>query len=411
MLKILPTLLFSFFFFNINAQLTPEVTSWIINTTGETGYDGNETNVQQVQYSDDNVYVSCTCIPGYDIGPWVGNPNIPSNQNFVYKITRHPEMNTGTFIETPMGHTGVWSNGVSIFNAKDGMSFENEGIWNQNAVVVEGISFDECLGHPAPNGEYHHHLNPTCLYDDEDNLNHAPIIGFAFDGFPVYGAYAFANADGTGGIKRMVSSYQLRSIPDRTTLPDETILSAGEYGPDISVAYPLGYYLEDFEYVAGLGDLDEHNGRFCITPDYPDGIYAYFITLDENGDAAYPYTMGPEYYGNVPAGNTGPGSGHNTITESVETYVSIGNINEQQIEIKVFPNPVSDYLYVFIEPVYQNNLKGSLTDISGRIIQSKENMQPGNTYTFDISDVSEGLYFLKLQNDTADGLAKITVIK
>jgi hypothetical protein len=52
-------------------------------------------NVQLVQYSDDNVYVSSTCIPGYDIGPWNGNPNTPANQNFVFKITRHPLQNTG----------------------------------------------------------------------------------------------------------------------------------------------------------------------------------------------------------------------------------------------------------------------------------------------------------------------------
>ena len=52
-----------------HAQLTPEITSWIVNTRGETGYNGILTNVQQVQYSDSNVYVSCTCIPGYDIGP------------------------------------------------------------------------------------------------------------------------------------------------------------------------------------------------------------------------------------------------------------------------------------------------------------------------------------------------------
>src|SRR5688572_4118607 len=101
------------------AQLTPEITSWIINTTGATGYGGHETNVQQVQYSTNNVYISCTCIPGYDIGPWNGNPNTPANQNFVYKITRSPQVNNGTPTNTPLGHIGVWTNGVSMFNARD----------------------------------------------------------------------------------------------------------------------------------------------------------------------------------------------------------------------------------------------------------------------------------------------------
>src|SRR5258705_11766112 len=138
MLKYSFTLLFIASLITSFAQLTPEVTSWIINTTGETGYDGIETNVQQVQYSDNNVYVTCTCIPGYDIGPWVGNPNIPANQNFLFRITRTPQQNTGNLVGTPLGHIGTWSNGVSIFNAKDAMSYNNQGIWNQNAIVVEG---------------------------------------------------------------------------------------------------------------------------------------------------------------------------------------------------------------------------------------------------------------------------------
>src|SRR6185295_5547492 len=110
-----------------HAQLTPEITSWVINTTGETGYNGIASNVQRVQYSDSNVYVSCTCIPGYDIGPWAGNPNTPANQNFTFKITRSPRANSGTKTATPLGHIGVWSNGVSVFNASDARSFNNAG--------------------------------------------------------------------------------------------------------------------------------------------------------------------------------------------------------------------------------------------------------------------------------------------
>lgn len=403
MTRFIFTLLFILSFQFISAQVGPEITSWIVNATGETGYDGIESNVQQVQYSDANVYVSCTCIPGYDIGPWVGNPNIPSNQNFVYKITRFPVENTGALIETPLGHIGVWSNGVSIFNAKDAMSFENEGIWNQNAILVEGSSFDDCLGHPAPNGEYHHHLNPTCLYDDENSTDHSPIIGYAFDGFPVYGAYGFANTDGTGGIARMKTSFRLRSISDRTTLADGTILPASQYGPAISVDYPLGYYIEDFEFVNGLGDLDEHNGRFCITPEYPEGIYAYFVTLDESGEAAFPYTLGETYYGTVPAGNTGPGSGHNTVTESVETYTSIGDINGNKIDLLIYPNPTTDFLNVYIEPGYQNNLSGAIYDATGKIIAEENNLQPGITYSFDLRKIPAGIYFLKLGNENLSG--------
>src|SRR5262249_23629219 len=137
-----------------NAQ-GPEVTSWVINTTGLTGYNNLPANVQQVQYSTGNVYVSCSCIPGYSIGPWQGNPNIPANKNFVFKITRTPVKNTGTLVAVGLGHVGVWSNGVSIDNAWDAQSYNNQGVWQRNALVYEGVSFDNCLGHPQQGGEYH----------------------------------------------------------------------------------------------------------------------------------------------------------------------------------------------------------------------------------------------------------------
>ncbi|MCB9183192.1 MAG: YHYH protein [Flavobacteriales bacterium] len=322
----------------------PVVTSWIINPGGETGYGGYETNVQAVHYTATDAYVSCTCIPGYDIGPWSQNPNLPANQDFCFRITRNPAPNTGTAISTPLGHIGVWRNGVSIFNAKDGMSYNNQGIWNRDAKVFEGVSFDQCLGHPAPNGEYHHHVSPACLYDQLDEIAHSDLIGFAFDGYPIYGAHGYLNADGSGGVARMRSSYQLRSIAQRTTLPDDTVLSAGQYGPAIGGQYPLGAFLEDYEYVAGSGDLDEHNGRICVTPDYPDGTYAYFVTLDEAYEPAFPYVLGPTYYGSVAQGNTGPMSGHNTIPGSAVLYDPLSTALHDAAPaapFSLYPNPAT----------------------------------------------------------------------
>ena len=338
-------LVYNFFLTPIYCIAQPEIVSWMQNITDETGYNNLPSNVQSVFYNNSNVYVSCSCIPGYDIGPWVGNPNQAENQNFCYKITRNPQESSNPQ-ETGMGHIGVWSNGVSIFNAKDAFSYNNQGVWNQDALVFEGSSFDECLGHPAPNGEYHNHINPTCLYDDLDDQNHSPIIGYAFDGFPVYGAFAYSNVDGTGAIKRMETSYQLRSITQRHSLPDGTNLNSNQYGPNVSSQFPLGSYLEDYEYVEGSGDLNEFNGHFCITPDYPNGVFAYFVTIDEVGDAVYPYTIGPSYYGTVVSGNTGPQSGHHSIPNNATQYIFIQNdiINNQTIYLEDGWNMFSSYI-------------------------------------------------------------------
>ena len=331
--------------FIMQAQNNPAINNWIMNVNGATNpsFPNLITNVQDVCYTSTNVYISCTCIPGYDIGPWAGNPNTPANQNFVFKISLNPQENTGNKTKTALGHIGVWKNGVSIFNAEDGMSYNNQNIWMREALYFEGSSFDDCLGHPAGNGEYHHHVNPICLYDDTDDQNHSPIIGFAFDNFPVYGAYGFVTINGTGGIKRMESSYQLRSITDRSTLPDGTQLNANQYGPNINNQYPLGAFIEDNEYVSGLGDLDEYNGRFCITPEYPNGTYAYFVTIDANLYPIYPYTPGPYYYGiSQGSGNIGPQSGHHTIPTNCMPYNGTTSIFDEDYGIEKKLNHIVD---------------------------------------------------------------------
>ena len=45
-----------------------------------------------------------------------------------------------------------------------------------------------------------------------------------------------------------------------------------------------------------LVDLDENNGRYCVTPDYPNGVYAYFITISAGGTPVFPYILGERFY-------------------------------------------------------------------------------------------------------------------
>jgi hypothetical protein len=301
-----------------------------------------------------------------------------------------------------MGHIGVWTNGVSVFNALDGMSYNNLGIWNRDARYWEGISFDNCLGHPAPNGEYHLHVNPTCLYDDTDSTVHAPIIGYAFDGFPIYGAYGYSNTNGTGPVRTILTSYRLRSISNRTTLPDGTVLNAGQYGPAIGGQYPLGAFIEDYEYVPGLGDLDEHNGRYCVTPEYPAGIYAYFVSLDYNQEPVYPYTLGPSYYGTVQPGNTGPGSGHNTISEPVTNYVpGASSVIESPVpSFAVYPNPATDVLNIVPGDA---SAAGRLViyNMLGVEMLTDEIPSGSNHFKADISSLSPGMYTVRVNNTSS----------
>ena len=131
--------------------------------------------------------------------------------------------------------------------------------WNRDAVPAEMDGFDCSKAHPAM-GNYHHHQNPSAfkldldiisdicnLYDAEglyaiDPNQHSPLIGFAYDGFPIYGAYGYKNADGSNGITRIKSSYQLKNISTRAN------------GPDVDATYHLGYFREDYEYIVSTGE-------------------------------------------------------------------------------------------------------------------------------------------------------------
>ncbi|MFT6166485.1 MAG: hypothetical protein ACJAV5_000145 [Vicingaceae bacterium] len=327
------------------AQTTPDITSWLQDTvtTGTHYMQNNSTpignnvlvNCQRVEYSANYVYVTTQGIPSYPTGPFLdGNPSLASAQNAIYQIPRIPVQNTGTPQSTVGDNIGVFVNGVSLFDYRDGVAWNpNTNAlcggpgnpmcpggpqatmdWNRDAIPAEMVGFECSKGHPAM-GNYHHHQNPSAFNLDKvvlsnicnlyaanglyliDSTVYSPLIGFAYDGFPIYGAYAFADTNGTGGITRMKSGYSLRNIATRTTSPTAGTVTSGPVV--VSSTYFLGYFREDYEFIASTATdvLDEHNGRFCVTPEYPNGTYAYFATVDSNWNSAYPYLVGPTFYG------------------------------------------------------------------------------------------------------------------
>ncbi len=302
---------------SISAQTTPEITSWKLNKTGATGYNGLPADVQKVQYSATYVYINASGIPSYTIGSWPMNPNTAGNRNWKFKIPRNPQPAT-TKVTVGLGKIGTFINGVPMYNADDGMTYNGVmGGWKRNAYYFESVSFDACSGHPDQSSTYHHHIYPTCL-QSIDATKHSPLVGFSFDGFPVYGPYAYTNTNGTGALKRMTPSYQTRNITARTTFPGSTtVLEASKQGPTVSTQYPIGSFLQDYEFVQGSGDLDAYNGRFAVTPEYPNGVYAYYITVDASHKPVYPFILGLQYYGTP---ETASISGNANPSEAVTEY-------------------------------------------------------------------------------------------
>jgi hypothetical protein len=126
---------------------------------------------------------------------------------------------------------------------------------------------DASNAHVQPNGEYHYHGMPNLLIPklNTNSDSSMTLVGWAMDGFPIYADKGYTTAgDATSALKSMKGSYRLKTTGART-LPSPTY-------------FPLGMFVVDWEYVAGLGDLDECNGRTGVTPEFPKGTYHYYIT-------------------------------------------------------------------------------------------------------------------------------------
>lgn len=319
--------------------------------------------VQEVDSSANWVYVHSTGLAGYNMGPWQNGafPNLPANQHLLYRFPRTNGM-PATKTLTGGGQIGIFVDGVEMFNSWDAFYWNGSadtqsmgsgtGYWNRDAYVNEGATFDPGNAHQQNTGTYHYHANPIALrYQLGDHVNfdssnktysestnvvtkHSPLLGWVGDGSPIYGPYGYSNAtNAASGVRRMISGYVIRNgqygtsnltANGRTTIPQWAVrifgVSSNQSGPTVNASYPLGRYMEDNDYLGDHGyaqgvdfDLDEYNGRWCVTPEFPQGTYAYFVSISSNGTPTFPYNIGRAYYGSAVGGTV------TSITENVVT--------------------------------------------------------------------------------------------
>lgn len=277
-----------------------------------------------------------------------------------WRFPRTPTIPT-TKTLTGLGATGRMVNGVSLFDCRDAFSysfansadatpggaFTGDGVWNRDAYHNESVTFDPAFAHQA-GSNYHYHAQPIALryqlgdhvdYNPTTNLytesttpvtKHSPIVAWAQDGLPVYGPYGYSSPmDASSGVRRMISGFALRSgLTTRTSLPAwaariQTVTF--QNGPAVGAGFLLGHYIEDYDYLGDLGqvqgthfDLNEQNTRFCVTPEFPSGTWAYFTPVLADGTPVFPYTTGRQFYGNPTGGAV------TTISEPVSTAVIAG---------------------------------------------------------------------------------------
>ena len=207
----------------------------------------------------------------------------------------------------------------------------------------------------------------------------------------------------------MKSSYHLRNITTRTTNANGNTVTAG---PAVSATYPLGYFREDYEYIptiAGTPDyLDQHNGRFCVTPEYPNGIYCYFATVDANWNSAYPYVVGPTFYGVKNAVKV------TSITEPVTVYNSTSGIISNEVndfDVTIFPNTSSELIAIQLNDLNREDINVELYDMTGKRLQQTVLYQGSTIAYFDTRTLYSGNYIVKLYRGNDSLSKKISLVK
>ena len=200
-----------------------------------------------------------------------------------------------------------------------------------------------------------------------DNLrNHSPIIGWAYDGNPIYGPVGYSDPEDDSSSRIMLSGYSL--IPSNIT--DRPSFSNGSF-------------VEDYEYT-NAGDLDKHNGRYCKTPEFPNGTYAYFASVDFTTlVSTFPYFIGDTYR------SVGIGQ---TVDQNF-------NFNNSDLVRNTFPYKVNDLFAnndFIVEPyeitqqraVVDSVVKGSIENII--VNESGDGYIVGDTARFDNTGTNGG---------------------
>jgi hypothetical protein len=272
------------------------------------------------------------------IWPYRGGKNLPAS---------------GTHSKVPYGILGVSDIGVVFFSPNAGISTagSNGTTWTVNFVEAGIFGEDTSGGSPNQSGIYHYvdtRFLPYIGSATTQQDGHSIIIGWALDGYPIYGPYGYSNPlSSTSTVTLMVSGYRATSKVNRpvarTLVVNGSVITATSFlvysvsgvvpgmsltgnsittatkitkiiganiytnvpvsigtGEVVNASFNVGTLIEDWDHSTNNGaTLDLYNGRYCVTPEYPLGTYAYFATQNSNGTPTFPYLVGPYYYGST----------------------------------------------------------------------------------------------------------------
>ena len=234
-------------------------------------FDGSVTVVQFL----DECTIAVNGIPNHNFNDESAHfaTDVSANSR-IFTIDRNPTLVSSSTALSQMYYDAVMLNGVVVDMLSAGCYKPTDPQADEDGNVQIGCSTDvawllDPLGteskfgadahnaHTQPDGTYHYHGNPMAMFDDEPGENGSPVIGFAADGFPIYGSY-FLDPE-TNQVRRAISGYELKS---GSRPAQDNTNPGGSYD---------GEYIQDYEFT-GNGDLDACNGMTV------NGNYGYYVT-------------------------------------------------------------------------------------------------------------------------------------
>ena len=226
----------------------------------------------EITINDSQRIITANGLPDHDTGrfPNRDNPHRITAQSYRYTIPLHP-----VAAEEPIALRrqpfGIAVNGV-LFDPGTAEAWQDDqrSGWHYDALGgAFSLGLDTNNAHVQPNGAYHYHGIPVDLLERlSGGEPRMTLLGWAADGFPIYGRWAYQDpGDATSAVVALRSSYQLKA----GARPSAGGQPGGTYD---------GVFVEDFEYVAERGNLDECSGRYGVTPEFPAGTYYYVLTDD-----------------------------------------------------------------------------------------------------------------------------------
>ncbi len=229
----------------------------------------------------DSCSINANDIPNYDFNDDTADfHDDVSAQTIALTVSRNPKVAGNSTALSLLTYNAVMLNGVVLDQLANGCYKPDDSMADANGNIANGcgpfvdwrldplgpVKFgtDSHNGHTQPGGFYHYHASPNALFDKDDASKVSPVIGFAADGFPIYGPNYLDPA--SGKILQATSGYSLKS----GSRPTGSSSPGGSYD---------GTYIQDYEFT-GVGSLDECNGMKVH------GQYGYYVT------SSYPYVMG-----------------------------------------------------------------------------------------------------------------------